>query len=54
MGVVRSVEEAADSDWAAARGASPRWATGADGTIRIPDAPWRFSDAEAGVAGEPA
>ncbi len=54
MGVVRTVEEAADSDWAAARGAVVEVGDRAGGTIRIPDAAWRFSDAEAGVAGDPA
>jgi crotonobetainyl-CoA:carnitine CoA-transferase CaiB-like acyl-CoA transferase len=54
LGVVRSVEEAADSDWAVARGAIAEVGDRAGGTIRIPDAAWRFSDAEAGVAGDPA
>ena len=54
MGVVRTVEEAAGSDWAAARGAIAEVGDRAGGTIRIPDAAWRFSDAEAGVAGDPA
>jgi crotonobetainyl-CoA:carnitine CoA-transferase CaiB-like acyl-CoA transferase len=54
MGVVRSVEEAAASEWAAARGAIAEVGDRAGGTIRVPDAAWRFSDAEAGVAGDPA
>jgi CoA:oxalate CoA-transferase len=54
MGVVRSVEEVADSEWAKHRGAIVEVDDGLDGVIRIPDAPWRFSGAAAGVAGGPA
>jgi crotonobetainyl-CoA:carnitine CoA-transferase CaiB-like acyl-CoA transferase len=54
MGVVRSVEEVADSEWAKHRGAIAEVDDGMDGTIRIPDAPWRFSGARVGVAGGPA
>ena len=54
MGVVRSVEEVADSEWAKHRGVIAEVDDGVDGTIRIPDAPWRFSGAHAGVAGGPA
>ena len=53
MGVVRSVAEIAGSDWAAGRGAVAEVSDRAGGTIRLPDAPWRFSDAEVGVAGDP-
>ena len=54
MGVVRTVAEVADSDWAAHRHAVAEVGDRSGGTIRIPDAPWRFSDAEVGVAGDPA
>lgn len=49
MGVVRTVADVADSDWAAHRGAIAEVSDRNGGTIRIPDAPWRFSDAEVGV-----
>ena len=54
MGVVRTVADVADSDWAAHRGAIAEVSDRNGGTIRIPDAPWRFSDAEVGVVGDPA
>lgn len=54
LGVVRSVAEAAASDWARERGAIVEVSDRGGGTIRIPEAPWRFSDASAGVAGDPA
>jgi CoA:oxalate CoA-transferase len=54
MGVVRTVAEVADSDWARHRGAIAEVSDRGGGAIRIPDAPWRFSDAEVGVSGEPA
>ena len=54
VGVVRTVAEVAASDWAAHRGAIAEVSDRNDGSIRIPDAPWRFSDAHAGVAGDPA
>jgi crotonobetainyl-CoA:carnitine CoA-transferase CaiB-like acyl-CoA transferase len=54
IGVVRTVAEVAASEWAAHRGAIAEVSDRGTGTIRIPDAPWRFSDASAGVAGDPA
>jgi crotonobetainyl-CoA:carnitine CoA-transferase CaiB-like acyl-CoA transferase len=54
VGVVRTVAEVAGSDWAAHRGTIAEVSDRGGGTIRIPDAPWRFSDAEVGVAGDPA
>ncbi len=54
MGVVRTVAEVAESDWAEHRHAIAEVADRSGGTIRIPDAPWRFSDAEVAVAGDPA
>jgi CoA:oxalate CoA-transferase len=53
VGVVRSVAELADTPWAAERGAITEVSDRADGTIRIPSSPWRFSDADAGVRREP-
>lgn len=54
MGVVRTVAEVAESDWAVQRGAIVEVSDRGGGTIRIPQAPWRFSAATSGVAGEPA
>lgn len=54
VGVVRSVAQAAETEWVAARGAITEVSDRAGGTIRIPNARWRFSDAFAGVRGDPA
>ena len=55
LGVVRSVAEVADGEWAKDRGAIAEVSDRGGGTIRIPGPPWRFSDApEVGVAGDPA
>jgi CoA:oxalate CoA-transferase len=53
VGVVRSVEELAATDWAAERGAITDVSDRSGGTIRIPSSPWRFSDADAGVRRDP-
>ena len=52
-GRVRSARELAESEWAAARGAVVAVPDRAGGTIRIPNSPWHFSEAEVGVRGEP-
>jgi crotonobetainyl-CoA:carnitine CoA-transferase CaiB-like acyl-CoA transferase len=54
MGVLRSVREIADSDWAAARGAIVAVPDRAGGTVRVPNSPWHFTDADSGVRGRPA
>jgi len=54
VGVVRSVVELRDTDWAAHRGAFTDVDDGAGGTITVPSPPWRFSAAEASVRGDPA
>lgn len=54
MGVVRSSGAAATSEWAAARGAVVSVDDRLGGTVRIPEAPSRFSDAETGAHGAPA
>ncbi len=54
MGVVRTVPEVAASDWASQRGAIAEVDDRAGGTVRIPQAPWRFSDASAEARGGPA
>jgi crotonobetainyl-CoA:carnitine CoA-transferase CaiB-like acyl-CoA transferase len=53
MGVLRSVRELAESEWARERGAIVEVDDRGGGTVRIPDAPWRFSDATVGVRGVP-
>jgi CoA:oxalate CoA-transferase len=54
VGAVRSVSDVCDSDWARERGVIASVDDRAGGTIRIPDAPWKFSDApDVGVHGTP-
>jgi crotonobetainyl-CoA:carnitine CoA-transferase CaiB-like acyl-CoA transferase len=53
-GVVRSVPELAGEDHIVQRGSIVEVDDGAGGTFAIPQAPWRFSGATAGVAGPPA
>jgi CoA:oxalate CoA-transferase len=52
-GVLRDARELAETDWATARGAIVEVSDRGGGTIRIPNRPWHFSDATAGVRGEP-
>ena len=54
MGVVRSLKDAGETVWAEERGAVVEVSDRGGGTIRIPNSPWRFSDADTGVRGEPA
>jgi CoA:oxalate CoA-transferase len=52
VGAIRSVADLANSEWAAARGAIVSVDDRGGGTFRIPNAPWRFSDApDVGVHG---
>lgn len=54
VGALRSVRDFADSDWAADRGSIAAVSDRGDGSFRIPEAPWRFSDGpDVGVRGEP-
>ena len=53
MGVMRSVRELADSEWAAARGAIVDVDDRRGGTIRVPNAPWHFSNGRVGTGGQP-
>ena len=53
MGVLRTYRELAESDWARERGAIVEVDDRIGGTVRIPNAPWRFSDASTGVRGVP-
>ncbi|CAN5857270.1 CaiB/BaiF CoA-transferase family protein [soil metagenome] len=52
-GQLRTARELAETPWAAARGAVVTVSDRDGGTLRLPNAPWHFSDAEVGVRGEP-
>ncbi len=54
MGVVRKLTDAAATDWAKARGAIVDISDRGDGTFKVPNSPWRFSEAESGAHGVPA
>jgi CoA:oxalate CoA-transferase len=51
MGVVRTVQEIAESEWAEERGAIVEVDDRAGGTVDIPNSPWHFSKAVSGVRG---
>jgi crotonobetainyl-CoA:carnitine CoA-transferase CaiB-like acyl-CoA transferase len=53
MGVIRSVREVCDTDWAAHRQVVTEVDDRGGGTIRVPNAPWRFASADVGVRGHP-
>jgi CoA:oxalate CoA-transferase len=54
VGVLRSARELCDTEWAAERRVTVDVPDRGGGTIRVPNAPWRFSDAPGvGVHGEP-
>ena len=52
-GVLRRARALAETEWAAARGAIATVSDRGGGTLRVPNSPWHFSDAEVGVRGEP-
>ena len=54
VGLVRTVAEVAASPWAEHRRAFVVVDDRQGGTIALPNGAWRFSDAEAGIAGDPA
>jgi crotonobetainyl-CoA:carnitine CoA-transferase CaiB-like acyl-CoA transferase len=54
MGVIRTFNEAAATDWAKSRGAVQDVSDRGDGSFTVPNTPWRFSGAASGVHGEPA
>jgi crotonobetainyl-CoA:carnitine CoA-transferase CaiB-like acyl-CoA transferase len=54
MGVLRTVAEVATTEWAATSEAFVAVPDRGGGTLRIPNAPWRFSAADSGARGEPA
>jgi len=51
VGRVMSGRDLAETDWARERGAIAEVSDRGGGTIRIPNAPWHFSDAEVGLRG---
>lgn len=54
VGQVRSVREVCESDWAAERSAVVAVDDRGGGTVRVPNAPWKFSDApDVGLRGTP-
>lgn len=53
VGVVRTVDELATSDWAKARGAIVDIPDRIGGYVRMPNAPWHFRHAAVGTHGEP-
>ena len=53
MGVIRSVREVCATDWAAEREVIVDVDDRGGGTVRIPNAPWRFASADVGVRGHP-
>ena len=54
VGVVRSVAEAGSGPWAHQRGAVVEVDDRSGGRVRLPNSPWRFSEATTGVRGLPA
>ena len=53
MGALRSVRELAESDWAAARGAIVEVDDRGGGSVRVPNAPWHFTNGRVGTSGYP-
>jgi len=52
-GKIRTTRELADTDWAAAREITVEVSNRGGGKVRIPNAPWKFSDATVTTAGSP-
>jgi len=52
-GKIRTTRELADTDWAAAREITVEVSNRGGGKVRIPNAPWKFSDAMVTTAGSP-
>lgn len=52
LGVIRTITEAAATDWARERGAVVKISDRRGGEITVPNTPWRFSSARSGVTGE--
>ncbi len=52
-GALRSVRDVCDTDWAEARQVTVTVSDRGGGTMRVPNAPWRFAGSDVGVRGEP-
>jgi crotonobetainyl-CoA:carnitine CoA-transferase CaiB-like acyl-CoA transferase len=52
-GKIRTTRELADTDWATAREITVEVSNRGGGKVRIPNAPWKFSDATVTTAGSP-
>lgn len=52
-GLLRSARDLCDTEWATARNVVAHVSDRGGGTMRIPDAPWKFSNVSTGVRGEP-
>lgn len=52
-GKIRTTRELADTDWAAAREITVEVSNRGGGKVRIPNAPWKFSNATVTTAGSP-
>ncbi len=52
-GMLRTVREICDTEWAEARDVVVSVSDRGGGHVRIPNAPWRFAGADVGVRGEP-
>ncbi|MFM7898294.1 MAG: CaiB/BaiF CoA transferase family protein [Actinomycetota bacterium] len=52
-GRLRGVAELATTEWAKQRGAITRVSDRGNGTVRIPQSPWKFSDADVRIRGVP-
>ena len=52
-GKIRTTRELADTDWAAAQEITVEVSNRGGGKVRIPNAPWKFSDATVTTAGSP-
>ncbi len=54
MGVLRTVEEIAETEWAREREAVAEIDDRGGGTVRIANSPWHFSESDTGARGSPA
>ncbi len=53
MGVLRTVQDVAETDWARERNAIVEVDNRVGGLLRLPNSPWHFSDAHSGIRGTP-
>jgi crotonobetainyl-CoA:carnitine CoA-transferase CaiB-like acyl-CoA transferase len=53
VGMLRSVRDVCDTDWARERNVTVRVNDRGTGSIRIPNSPWRFEGSDVSVSGEP-